>query len=101
MSEQLSSGNIGKEITLRGRISRIPWQHLIGMFDGYPMNDYFDIEGGSQIVIYFKESITCTGPVEVRGTVVEVGGGSKRPGKADATYKELHLLVDSWKCIEN
>lgn len=95
----------GAPITLRGRISERPWQHLMDHLPG-KTTAYFDLEGGKeQTVVYWVAPPTCPGDVIVEGTVHEVRGGSKRPGgdgetKAPADYRELHVDVDSVRCAE-
>jgi len=95
----------GAPISLRGRISERPWQHLIDLIPGKTAA-YFDLEGGKeQTVVYWVAAPTCPGDVIVEGTVHEVRGGSKRPGgdgatKAPADYRELHVDVDSVRCAE-
>lgn len=93
----------GASITLRGRISRQPWQHLIGHIAG-KTPEYFDLDGGKeQTVVYWAAAPACPGDVIVEGTVYEVRGGSKRPGdegdtKTPADYRELHVDVTSTRC---
>jgi hypothetical protein len=92
----------GEPVVARGRISNTPWQHLIGHVAG-KQADYFDLEDGGQTVVYLAKPISCPGLVEVAGTVKEVRGSSKRPGgpdtKVDDSYGELHIDVDSHRCL--
>jgi hypothetical protein len=88
----------GRTITLRGRVSREPWQHMMGHVPG-KQPEYFDLEGGSQTVVYTSNPISCAGLVELEGTVVELRGGSKRGGKADETFVEKHLDVTGARCL--
>lgn len=95
--------HIGEDVTLVGRVSREPWQHLIGDVPG-KQAVYFDPRDGGQIVVYVADPITCQGEVQVGGRVLEVRGGSKRPPrpgdtKVDETYAELQLDVSAWRCL--
>jgi hypothetical protein len=89
---------VGKSVSVVGKISDTPWQHLIGYFPGYSRDYYFDV-GKDQIVIYSKTAIDCTGKVKVYGKVVEVKGKSKDPRK-DEVYREYHITVDKAECIK-
>ena len=94
----------GARITLRGRISERPWQHMIDHIPG-KTSAYFDLEGGKeQTVVYWTAAPTCPGDIIVEGTVHEVRGSSKRPDrgptKAGSEYRELHVDVESARCAE-
>lgn len=94
---------VGRNVELRGRISDVVWQHLVGSFPGRPHSYYFDV-GSSQIIIYSAAPIDCRDSLAVRGRVVEIRGPSKRPGnegstKVDESYAEYHILVDTWRCL--
>jgi hypothetical protein len=90
---------VGKEVTLRGQISDLPWQHLMSPPAGTKYDYYFNIDK-SQIVLYTVEEFSCGTTLEVKGTVLEVAGATKRSSKAsDPLYKEYHLSVSSWKCL--
>ena len=84
-------------VEIEGRISRLPWQHIIGAPEGYREMYYFDLEGGAQIVIYAKTPIACEGPLTVWGRVIEIEGQSKRPD-TKAQVSEYHIAVDRWEC---
>ena len=94
----VTRGKIGARVEIVGKISRMPWQHMINPQDDYPSINYLDVPDGGQYVIYSYDQITCTGDVRVSGTIIEVKGKSKRPGSSDA-YSELQVVVDSWECI--
>ena len=89
----------GDTVEIVGRISKTPWQHLVGMHEAYPYFYYIDIEDGGQIVVYSAEEISCSGQIKLSGEVIEAGGSSKRPG-SDEEYRELQLIVRSFECIE-
>lgn len=94
--------SVGEKITLTGKISKIPWQHLIQFFSDREHINYFDLENGEQIVIYSREPITYIGKMKINGEVILTKGSSKRPQKIkDETYQEYQLLVDSWECLSN
>lgn len=86
----------------RGKVSRVPWQHLMTGVPG-KQSEYFDLSDGWQTVIYAKDLPSCAGTLEVEGTVLSVRGPSKRPGretKVDDSYEELQLDVTAARCIE-
>lgn len=96
--------HVDQPIQIEGRCSEIIWQHLIGVFPGFPHQAYFDLDDGSQTVIYSKEPITSNKRLILNGKVVSVRGGSKRPRdlqaqrtKVEEDYIEYHVLVDQWK----
>jgi hypothetical protein len=91
------SENIGKEVTLTGRISKIPWQHMMGGVPG-KSSQYFDLEDGNQIVIYITGELKCPDRIELTGVVVEVSGPGKG-SKAEETYREWQLDVSRWRCL--
>ncbi|MBP7867625.1 MAG: hypothetical protein KA419_16970 [Acidobacteria bacterium] len=84
-------------VKVEGRISQIPWQHLIHHPEGYSQFYYFDYGKGLQTVIYAKTPIECGGTLTLWGTVLTVGGQSKRPDRKE-TGVEYQLQVDKWEC---
>jgi hypothetical protein len=98
--------HVDQAIQLEGQCSKIMWQHLMGFFLEYPHQAYFDLDDGSQTVIYSKQKITSECRLQLTGKVIALRGGSKRPKsskngdnretKVDETYVEYHLLVDQW-----
>lgn len=84
-------------IRVEGRISQIPWQHLIHPPEGYGQFYYFDYGKGLQTVIYARTPIECDGALTLWGTVLTVGGKSKRPGGKE-TGVEYQLRIDRWEC---
>jgi hypothetical protein len=106
--------HVDQTVQLIGQCSKIMWQHIIGYFPAYPHQAYFDLDDGSQTVIYSMQKLPASGRLELTGKVVEIRGGSKRPklvldaytkkdsrqSKVDETYVEYHLLVDRWKEIK-
>lgn len=99
-SYTLLQQSVNKELTIRGRISTIIWQHQAGFFDEYPHSVYFDLEDGFQTIIYAKEKIETSELLEVYGKVVEITGRAKRPIDSEEIYKEYHILVDSYKILK-
>jgi hypothetical protein len=90
-------GRVGAKVKLEGRISNVPWQHMIRWPEGYPQIAYFDFELGRQTVLYSKSAIACPGPLTVWGTVLKIQGETKRPG-SDEPVVEYHILVDRFEC---
>ncbi|HEB32437.1 MAG TPA: hypothetical protein ENI15_16450 [Spirochaetes bacterium] len=92
------TGYIGKRIVLEGRISTMPWQHMIDDNPDYRYMEYFDV-GEDQLVIYSKEKIDCGGLVRLEGSVIQIEGKSKRPG-SDEVYREMQITVEGWECAD-
>ena len=89
---------VDKKVKLTGKISEIPWQHMIGYFEEYGEFNYFDVQD-YQIVIYSKSLINCKKALVIYGTVAEVSGQSKRQD-SEEVYTEYHVIVDRWECGE-
>ncbi len=92
----------GKNILIKGRVSNVPWQHLIGNFKDYPVAVYFDIGKDFdkyQTVIYLRKG---SEPDEneiilVKGQVVKVEGMSKRGNSDKDIFNEFHILVHEYE----
>ena len=92
---------VGEKIAIKGKISDIPWQHMIKDVENHSHIYYFDLEDGDQIVIYSAVELYCNRSLLVTGEVIEVKGKSKRPGKIDdVTFVEYHMIIDDWKCFD-
>lgn len=89
---------VDKKVILTGKISHVPWQHMIKSVQSHPFTEYFDI-GDYQIIIYSKEEIKCEDMLKLYGTVIKVEGKGKRPEPSDDIYTEYHLVVDKWHCL--
>jgi len=87
---------VSKSVTLTGKISDRPEQHMIDPQDNYPYMDYFDTDS-RQYVIYTKEKINCSGDFTLKGNTIEIEGTSKKPG-SDEVYTEEQILVNSFEC---
>jgi hypothetical protein len=85
---------VGEKVVVTGNISKIIWQHMMGNFEGYPYDYYFDI-GDSQIVIYSRKPIGSNEQIRVYGEVVKISGKAK--GDPREEYSEYHILVDRWE----
>jgi hypothetical protein len=95
------SDKVDQKVTVTGKISNIPWQHIITTVKGYPLSEYFDLDDKTQIVIYLKTAISERGHVAITGKVIGVKGGSKRPGAAKSEpYTEYQVAVDEWKPVK-
>ncbi len=93
---------VGQRVVVVGREAREIWQHLVGGVPGKQAL-YFDLADGEQIVVHLAAPFACAGDVTLAGTVLEVRGPSKRPGregetKVDDSYVEYALDVDAWRC---
>lgn len=92
----LDGARPGDAITLRGRVSSTPWQHLMGRVEG-KSDAYLDLAGGrEQTVVYWRAPPSCPGDVEVTGTVLEVAGTAK--GSKGEGVRELHVDVSAARC---
>lgn len=93
---------VGQVVELEGRPAVAIWQHLVGSVGG-KLPEYVDLAGGQQIVAHVAGGLPCPGAMVLRGTVLEVRGGPKRPGlppsKADEVWIEHALDVDSVVCV--
>jgi hypothetical protein len=88
----------GKKVIVEGKISKIYWQHIIDNPRTHPVSSYFDI-GNTQIMIYSKKEIECKGRLRIKGTVIKLGGGEKKPNRKE-TATEYHLVLDDYECLE-
>ncbi|MFX0039176.1 MAG: hypothetical protein ACFFCY_06570 [Promethearchaeota archaeon] len=93
-------GNVGKAVSIIGKLSNVIWQHLTAFIDSHPYMNYFDLKDGYQIVIYSTDSILCENQLEVNGKLIKTEGSRKNPrSKVNDEYFEYQLLVNSWKCL--
>ena len=94
-------GNVGENVKIIGKISKVLWQHLAIFIDSHPQMNYFDLDDGYQIIIYTKDNFSCEEKVEIIGKLIKVEGTRKNPrSKINDDYFEYQLIVDSWKCLE-
>lgn len=95
----MNGAHEGQSITLRGRVSTSPNQHLMsGVQD--KQEAYFELGHGEQTVIYWKEAPACAGEVVVTGKVIAVRGHSKGPKDDDHVIEELDVDVATARCLE-
>lgn len=87
---------VSRTVTLTGKISDRPEQHMIDIQESYPYMDYFDTES-RQYVVYSKEKINCTEEVTIKGKTIEIEGTSKKPG-SDEVYTEEQIIAESFEC---
>jgi hypothetical protein len=87
---------VSKTVTIKGKISNRPEQHMIDPQESYPYMDYFDADN-KQFVVYTKEKINCSGETTITGKTIEIKGSSKKPG-SDEFYTEEQILVNSFEC---
>lgn len=85
-------------IFMRGKISEIPYQHLIKIPEGYANISYLDIKN-NQIVVYTKEPVKPEKKIELIGKVISVEGLSKKPG-SDDKVSEYQLIADYFNYID-
>lgn len=94
----------GERVTIRGRVSKTPWQHMMTGVPG-KRDAYFDLESGNQTVVYWKAPPKdCEGGlIEISGTAMVLVGPGKKPGakpsKADKAWHEFQVDVDTARCV--
>jgi hypothetical protein len=89
---------VGTRVVVHGRISALPWQHLVAPPAGRAHAHYVDLSGEhAQIVVYAAEEIRSSAELELTGTVIEVLGTEKRARAGEAPLRELHLALESWR----
>ena len=95
------AGRVGDEIVIEGKVAEAIWQHLIKGVAG-KTEVYIDLDDKTQTVAYIDPAFDCKGKVRLTGKVVEVRGGSKRPGSKidDREYVEYHMDVSRWECLD-
>lgn len=91
-------GPVGARVTIRGRLSDTPWQHMIGNVPG-KQPAYLDLDDKHQTVIYWAKPLACRGMLELTGTVIEVRGPEKRPRPGHEVV-ERHLDVITARCVD-
>jgi hypothetical protein len=93
--------HVGEEVTIEGKVAEAIWQHMIKGVEG-KTEVYVDLEDKNQTVAYIEPAFNCKGKIRLTGIVVEVRGGSKRPGSKidDQGYVEYHLDVSRWECLD-
>jgi len=91
----MAGAKAGDTITLRGRVSEEPAQHLMTGVAG-KAEAYFDLAGKEQIIVYWTAPPNCAKDVIVTGKVIEQHGESRT--KAGERYTELQVDVDSVRC---
>ena len=94
----LSGDHVGKEVAVVGKVSQMPWQHMIRSDTG-KQAEYIDVEEGGQIVAYVGSAIACGRPVLLEGKVLLTEGSSKRPGSKERVG-EIQLDVARWTCLD-
>jgi hypothetical protein len=93
------SVNLNKKMTIVAAKSTMIMQHMMA---GSPktVDNYFDLDGGAQIVVYSLKPIPCKGKTKITGTVGQVSGPGKGPNKGGGTHSEYYLSADEWECME-
>lgn len=88
----------GDRVTVVGKVSQVPWQHMVDVRPGKTA-EYFDLPGGGQIVVYVAGNLPPGKKLELSGRVLVLEGTSKRPGSKEVAT-ERQLDVESWKAAE-
>jgi len=93
--------NVGNIVKVKGRISKVIWQHMTALINSHPHMNYFDLADNYQIIVYTKDQISCEGKIEITGKVMKLESDYKNPEvKISDKFAEYHIIADSWKCIE-
>lgn len=88
----------GERVTVVGKVSQMPWQHMIDVRPGKTA-EYFDLPSGGQIVVYVAGTLPPGKKLELTGKVLVIEGTSKRPGSKEVAT-ERQLDVESWRAVE-
>ena len=89
--------HVDGKVVITGKVTNIPWQHLINPPQDYCAINYFDCKG-DQTVVYSKEPIHVREEINVFGKAVKIMGTSKRPGSNDV-FVEYHIVAEKWEKI--
>ena len=93
--------NVGNIVKVKGRISKVMWQHITTYINSHPHMNYFDLADDYQIIVYTKDQISCEGQIEITGKVTKLKSDHNNPEvKISDKFTEYHIIADSWKCIE-
>jgi hypothetical protein len=88
----------GQQVTVVGKVSDQPWQHVIGHVEGkQPV--YLDYDGDKQTVAYVAAVPRCQGELEIRGTVIVVSARAKHPRAEGERFHEYHVDVSDFRCL--
>ena len=93
--------NVGNIVKVKGRISKVIWQHMTAFINSHSHMNYFDLDDSYQIIVYTKDEISCYGQIEITGKVTKLESDYNNPEvKISDKFTEYHIIADSWKCIE-
>src|SRR5688572_437612 len=73
----MTLGKPGETSTIRGRVSKVIWAHMMMGVKG-KTHSYFDPEGGGQIVVYATAKLPEGALLELKGVVLEARGPPKQ-----------------------
>lgn len=85
----------GRRVVVTGRVSNVPWQHLIDARRAAEAV-YVDVDDGVQVVAYVRGELPTSGRLRLVATVLRSEGGAKRPGSSER-HVELQLDVLAWE----
>ena len=94
-------GNLGKTITLRGKVSNQIWQHMISPNEDFPCVNYFGVvddndEEEYQFVAYSKRPLPEDEIFELQGKLILLEGETKQPAKERRKYySEYQIIVEN------
>lgn len=92
---------VGKKVKILGKVSNVMWQHMFAGHPSHTVENYIDLEGNCQIVVFTKQKIICKNRVEIIGKVVVVESDVGNPNvKIHDEFREYQIIADSWKCVE-
>ena len=93
--------NVGNIVKVKGRISKVIWQHMTAHIISHPHMNYFDLADSYQIIVYTEDQISCEDMIEITGKVTKLESDyNNLDVKISDKFTEYHIIADSWKCIE-
>lgn len=90
-------GSEGSSVTLRGRVGGAA-QHFVRGVPG-KSEAFFDYAPDRKVLIYWKDPPTCSGEIEIEGTVIVESGRTKRPGSTEVMQMDA-IDVHRVRCVD-
>ncbi len=99
--------NLGKQMELKGKISKIIWQHMLIRVPDYPHTNYFDIisegkDDSLQLVVYSKEPLPEDCILKITGELIKAEGKTKHLSEEKRKYySEYQFIAKSFEIISS
>jgi hypothetical protein len=93
---------LGKEIEIKGKISKVVWQHMIVQQLEYPEISYFSLldeqgEEYHQFVVYSKKKIPESGIYTLQGRIIKSEGENKHLDQEKRKYYyEFQFIAENF-----